>query len=274
MTIPKHAMDEILRSPYYVVFMDNSNPKLSTFVRVKDYDESEYLAFIDARQKIEKNILQFNDLYFMVAQVYEDFISAYNGREEALKNNETVAARDDLVALNSYFVSFIANLGMYLAVVPRKISSKRKYIKEVHTKATNEEYNNSFAYRLIVNLRNYAIHNSPPITGIKGGNWMAEKEGKNYEYEIFIEKKEIIKDADVARKLAKDFESDVDKFPVVESITETVKSLKNIHWKTIKALLAEVEEPIALIEQIYSLTEKQNKPPYIASYNSEIGEIR
>lgn len=264
--IPKKALEELQRSPYYVVFLDDEVPNKTTFVKVKDYSEEEYQTFIDARENIEKNILQFNDLFLMVATVYDDFMEAYNNRVEALKNHDAPSARDDLVALNSYFVSFIANFGMYLACVPRKITSKRAHIKAIHDMATNIEYDDNFSYRLIVNLRNYAMHNTPPITGIRGSNWRSSSNEENFEYEIYFEKNKIMADKDIARKLASDFENGMDHYPVVESITEAVKSLNRIHWKTIKALLREVEDSLEVIDSVALLTKKYDKQPYIAKY--------
>lgn len=265
MSIPREALNELLRSPYYVVVLD-SKDNHTTVVRVKDYSDEEFNTFVSARSEIEKNILEYNDLYAMVAKVYENFMLAYENRVEAVKNNTNAAARDDLIELNSYFISFIAHLGMYLAVVPKKISSTKSNILEVHKTATNIEYDNNFSYRLLASLRNYALHNSPPITGIRGSNRMSTDNEPNFEYEIYIEKEIIIQDKEVARKLRVDFESDIERFPVVESITEVVESLKRIHWKTIKSLINEIDEPIRIIKSIKELTKRYDKQPYIASY--------
>ena len=254
-----------MRSPYYVVFLDIQNKK-TTVVRVKDFSKSEFEKFITARAKVEEHILTYNDLYLMVALVYQNLMQAYEDRVEAVKNRKNAAARDDLIELNSYFVSFIAHLGMYLDVVPKKISSKRIEVLNTHKLATNLEYDDNFSYRLLVNLRNYALHNSPPITGIRGSNWRSKDDKHNYEYEIYIEKKIIIKDKDVARKLKVDFQNDAEQFPVIESVTEVVKSLERIHWKTLKALFKELDEPIGVIKSIVNLTRKYNEQPYIAEY--------
>lgn len=265
MSIHHETLKELSKSPYYIVFLDNRDNQ-TTVVRVKDYSSEEFATFISARNEIEKNVLEYNDLYLMVAKVYENFMLAYESRVDAIKNNTSTTAREDLIELNSYFISFIAHIGMYLAVVPKKISSSRSKILEIHKTATHLEYDSSFSYRLLASLRNYALHNSPPITGIKGSNWRSSDKKHHFEYEIYIEKKIIIKDEVVAKKLKDDFETDIEQFPVVESVTEVVESLKRIHWKTIKALIGEIDKPIQIIKSIDELTKKHGKQPYIASY--------
>jgi hypothetical protein len=154
---------------------------------------------------------------------------------------------------------------MYLDCVPRAIGSVRKEIFNGHKIATNIEYDNNFSYRLIVNLRNYALHNTPPITGTRGSSFM--KDGKKgSEYEIYIEKKEIIQDPVVAKKMAKDFESSEEHYPVIENVKNTLHSLNQIHWKTIKLLLLEIESEIGLIKSLQELT--GDKQPFIAEFSS------
>lgn len=260
----KTAINELRKSPYYVVFLDGSSNR-TTVVRVKDYSEEEFQAFKEARDAIDKNILKFNDLFLMVDQVYQNLLDAYDKKVEAVANEgNIVVARDDLVELNAYFTSFIANVGMYLACVPRAIGSARGEILEGHKKATNIEYDNNFAYRLIVNLRNYALHNTPPITGTRGSSYTTKNGKRGSKYEIYIEKKEIVKDTFVAKKMADDFKSTEEHYPVIENVNSTVESLNNIHWKTIKILLGEVEQEIEQIRALKQLT--KDKQPFIAEF--------
>jgi hypothetical protein len=273
MMITEQQIKELERSPYYVSFLGQGDDK-PTFVRVKDYSQLEFDAFCRARDAISDSVLQFMDLYKMVAIVYDNLVKAHEKRIEEVKAQGNVHARDDLVEINAYFVSLIANFATYIGCVPREISSKRQAILDIHNEATHEEFDGSFAYRLFCSLRNYTLHDKPPIRGIKGSSRMS-KTGDKVEvaYEVYIEKSKLIKNSTVANKLANDFASPPDNYPVIELATDAMLSLKNIHWKTMKALLASIEHEVALIETLVALRPKNQL--FIASfpYNIKTKEI-
>ena len=157
--------------------------------------------------------------------------------------------------VNAYFASLVANLAMYLGCVPTMISSKRQSILDIHVKATNEEYDNSFAYRLLYSLRNYTLHDKPPITGIRGGSRLSKTSNEvEVDYEVYIEKSKLMQNSIVAKKLASDFVAPPDNYPVMELATEAMLSLRNIHWKTVKSLLASIEDEVSLIEALLALS--------------------
>jgi hypothetical protein len=262
--IPAKALEELARSPYYVSYIGKGTTN-ANFVRVSDYNQDQYESFIAARDKINETVIQFIDLYGMVAIVYDNLVDAYDKRVEEVKLQKGISARDDLTEINAYFASFIANFAMYLGCVPRKISSKRGDILELYKKATNDEYDCSFPYRLLCSLRNYTLHDTPPITGITGSSQLSKESNEiEVKYEVYIEKDKLLQNAVVAKKLANDFLQPPDNYPVIELATDAVISLKNIHWKTVKALLETVEDEVALIESIVALTPKNQ--PYIVSF--------
>jgi hypothetical protein len=258
---------ELAKFPYTVAFLDQTENNKTTVVRVKDYSQQEFDGFVRVRDVISDQILQYMDLYNMVAIMYENLVVAYKKRVDQVESQRGISARDDLTELNAYLAALVANFGMYLGCVPDKISSKRKDILDAHNQATHDEYDSSFAYRLFCVLRNYTLHHTPPITGIRGSSSMAKKSGGvDIEYEIFIEKSELIKNRIVANKLADDFASPAGKYPVIETAYEAMQCLLRIHWKTIKALLVPIHEEVALIESLASLTAKHKKQPYIAEF--------
>jgi hypothetical protein len=262
--IPAKALEELARSPHYVTYLKNENGR-ANFVRVKDYSQTEYDKFIKARDAINDTILQFMDLYEMVAIMYDNLNNAYEKRVQAVKDEKGISARDDLIEINAYFAALIANFAMYLGCVPRKISSKRKKVLNLHNKATNLEYDSSFAYRLFCSLRNYALHDTPPITGIKGSSKLSKKTKEvEVDYEVYIEKSKLLLNETVANKLAEDFKKSPDVYPVIKLATEAMLSLKNIHWKTIRELLATVADEVELINSLATLT--QSNQPYITSF--------
>lgn len=258
---------EFAKFPYTVAFLDQTQENKTVVVRVKDYSQQEFNEFVKARDVISEQILQYMDLYNMVAIMYDNLVTAYKKRVEQVESQRGISARDDLAELNAYLAALVANFGMYLGCVPDKISSRRRDILDVHNQATHDEYDNSFAYRLFCALRNYTLHHTPPITGIRGSSKMAKKPGEvDVEYEIFIEKNELMKNRTVANKLTADFALPTEKYPVIETAYEAMQNLLRIHWKTIKALLAPINQEVALIESLAALTAKHKKQPYIAEF--------
>lgn len=258
---------ELAKFPFTVAFLDQTNSNKTTIVRVKDYSQHEFDEYVRARDVISDQILQYMDLYNMVAIMYDNLVAAYKKRVEQVESQRGISARDDLAELNAYLAALVANFGMYLGCVPDKISSKRQVILDAHNQATHDEYDSSFAYRLLCVLRNYTLHHTPPITGIKGSSKMAKKPGEvDVEYEIFIEKSELMKNRTVANKLAADFALPTKKYPVIETAHEAMQCLLRIHWKTIKALLAPIHKEVELIESLAALTAKHKKQPYIAEF--------
>ena len=77
----------------------------------------------------------------------------------------------------------------------------------------------------------------------------------------------------VANKLAKDFASPPDNYPVIELATEAMLSLRNIHWKTIKALLASIQNEVSLIEALLALSPENQLFITAFPYNEETKEI-
>src|SRR6266403_3656128 len=168
------AKKELGRSPYYVVFLDQDNSNQTLTVRVKDYSQQEFDEFTRARDAISEQVLQYMDLYNMVAIMYDNLAKAYKKRIEQVEAQRGISARDDLTEMNAYLAALVANFGMYLGCVPDKISSKQRDILDAHNKVTNFEYDKSFAYRLFCVLRNYTLHHTPPITGIRGSSKMSK----------------------------------------------------------------------------------------------------
>lgn len=261
------AIRELAKLPYTVAFLDQADSNKPFIVRVKDYSQQEFDEFVKARDVIGEQILQYMDLYNMVAIMYDNLAEAYKKRVEQVEAQGRINARDDLTELNAYFAALVANFGMYLGCVPDKISSKRRDILDAHNKATNVEYDNSFAYRLFCVLRNYTLHHTPPITGIRGSSKVADRPGGvNVEYEVFIEKDKLMQNRIVANKLAADFALPTKNYPVIETANQAMHCLKRIHWKTIKALLTPIQDEVALIESLAALTAKHNKQPFIAEF--------
>lgn len=250
---------------YYLVYLDNSNAEQTTVVRVKDISNEEFKKFEKYRDCLNFELQRYLDRFSMIEIAYNNLVDAYNHRIKRLESKQGFDARDDLVEMNTYFISFISVMGTYLSCVPKMISSARQTVKEKHASATHDEYDSHFAYRLFYYLRNYTLHDTPPITGIKGSSRVADTpEGVDVEYGIYIEKKELMKNSLLNKKLRNDFNNDIDLYPVMEYAEKTIHSLENIHWKTIAALMPPLQNEMKYFDELKSLV-SVDKKPYIAS---------
>ena len=257
-----NGLEKSVDSSYHVGYIDNDNG-LVNFVAVKKYSLVEYRNFLEYRENIENTVLQYMDLYRMVAVVHDNLIEAHSKHVDEVRLGKGISARDDLVEINAHFAALIANFAMYLGCVPRKISSKNAKARGEHEKATHHEYDNSFAYKLFCVLRNYTLHNSPPITGISGGSKISKKNNKiSVDYKIYIEKDKILSDKKVRNKLREEYDAFPDKYPVIKLAEDAIKSLKIIHWKTLKSLLISIQDEIALVESLVTLVPDGH--PYVA----------
>ena len=256
------AVKMLLDSPYHIGYLENEGSK-ATIVRTSSITVDEFREFSRVRDVIDEEVLYYNDLFLMVATAHDNLTKAYDARVEAVNSSSNiVSARDDLVELNTHFVSFIANFGMYLSCVPKKITSKRDTILEVHRQATRDEYDTYFSYRLACALRNYSLHHSPPITGIKGSKSIYAAP----EYEIYIKQSELLKDSQISKKLASDFVGSDSNYPVLETIDVAAACLSRVHWKTIKALMSEISEEIGLIKSISEPVTTQGRQPFVVEF--------
>jgi hypothetical protein len=251
----------------YVGYLSRTKESKTTIVRVKGYSAQEFEQFVKARDVISSQVLQYIDLYKMVAIMHNNLAKTHKKLVKRVEQQQGIDAREDLAELNAYFAALVANFGMYLGCVPNLISSKQQVILDVHRRATRKEYDNSFAYRLLYALRNYTLHHEPPVTGIRGSSRKSTVSGNaDVEYEVFIKKSQLLRNSVVAKKLATDFALPTENYPVIETTVEAMRSLKTIHWKTVKALFGPIEKEVSLIESLASLTSKHDKQPYVVEF--------
>ena len=251
----------------YIAYLDQTKENKTTVVRVKEFSIHEFEQFVEARDKISVQVLQYMDLYKMVAIMYDNLAKAYKKLVKRVEQQQGIDAREDLAELNAYFAALVANFGMYLGCVPSAISSKQSTILDAHRSATHEEYDNYFAYRLLCALRNYTLHHEPPITVIRGSSRKSPQSDRaDLEYEVFIEKRKLLQNRMVAKKLEADFALSIEKYPVIETANEAMHCLMRIHWKTMKALLSQVEDEVSLVQALASLTARQGRQPYIVEF--------
>jgi hypothetical protein len=240
----------------------------SSYIKGADVSIAEFQDFVKARAAIDSQILQYHQLYEMAAITYDNLANALKECIDNVRHWRGIDARGDLTKLNAYYTAYIANFGMYHSCARRMIGSDRKEILSLHERATHEEYDTHFGYKLFCNLRNYALHNLPPLTGIRGSS---NKKSEDYTYEVFFEKDKLLEDSKFANKMRGDLEKHDGDLHLIDLANEAMHSLELIHWKTIKALLEPVGNEIALIQKIAGAT-PDNKQPYVAELLRKVGD--
>jgi len=255
------------KSPYSIRHASVVKTGKGTYTRDADVSIAEFQDFVRARDVIDAQILQYHQLYEMVAITYDNLATALKECIDNVRYRRGIDARGDLTKLNAYYTAYIANFGMYLACARRMIGSDRKEILSLHEQATHEEYDTHFGYRLFCNLRNYALHNLPPLTGIRGSS---SKKSEAYTYEVFFEKDKLLEDSQFANKMRDDLENHKGGLHLIDLANEAMHSLERIHWKTIKALLEPISSEVDLIQRVADAT-PGDEQPYIAEVLRKVG---
>lgn len=248
-----------VESPYSVRYSGEPVPAKGGYSLARDLTIKEFEEFVGARAVINEQILQYQQIYEMATITYGDLVNLLEECAESVQY-QGIDARGDLTKLNAYYTSYIANFGMYLSCAQRMIGSARKEVLALHKNATNEEYDRYFGYKLFCNLRNYALHNLPPLTGIRGSINKVRGESS---YEVFFEKEKLLADSQFAKKMSADLESHVGDLHLSVLAEEAMRSLERIHWKTVKALLVPIKEEVDLMQRLADGQQSAGYP-YIA----------
>lgn len=255
------------KSPYSIRYSSILKAGKSSYIKGADVSITEFQDFVRARDVIDSQILQYHQIYEMAAITYDNLANALKECIDNVRFRRGIDARGDLTKLNAYYTAYIANFGMYQSCARRMIGSDRKEILSLHEQATHEEYDTHLGYKLFCNLRNYALHNLPPLTGIRGSS---SKKSEAYTYEVFFEKDKLLEDSQFANKMRGDLEKHKGGLHLVDLANEAMHSLERIHWKTIKALLEPISNEVALVQRIADVA-PNDQQPYIAELLRKVG---
>jgi hypothetical protein len=222
-----------------------------------------------AEQKIKLLIQRDIETFQMLEDAHRLLMNTVRDAEKKLAGGAPVppSVREELIKINSAFLSFLSIARLYLDHTASKISSKNPHILEIHKLATNEEFDNHFAYRFFSQLRNYAQHRGIPLTGMTAAGTINLKTKENdYNFKLFFHKNELLEYKKIwTRKVLPDLLDASDEILALPLISEYMECMARIRRKSIKAFLPLVSTEIKMVKSI--IDKGQGKQPlYIVSF--------
>lgn len=172
----------MLKSLGYVIYMKSpilGYIKNKEIVSVRNLTHEEYLSFEKADDEINK-YMQSGELFAVTLLNNDDLFNALQGHLNVLKEVQDIGKHNldrAVLDLNRRILNYLCSVRTFLD--HNETDIKRSYSKdelEYFKKICADHYDNSFAYRFLYKLRNYAQHCGMPV-----GNLLinSEKSGDN-----------------------------------------------------------------------------------------------
>lgn len=168
---------------------------------------------------------------------YENYFRSIESHQEFLKKKKSNEVGLDLdiayVDINRVFINFITSLKVFVEHYEARL--KRKHGKnslqvDKFKKATHDYYDNLFAYRFFMRLRNYSIHKEFPIYHLGYVVDYDKKTSKPIKYELKPEfdKNKLLEFDEIKKKLGLDLGLMNTKFPVEPQMLQIQKVIKQL----------------------------------------------
>jgi hypothetical protein len=172
---------------------------------------------------------------------YQDTIAKYSkliGKINGLDIDEKLM-NEIFVNVNRTFINFVTSLKVFVEHLEKRLLKKNGGENSVEFKefktATHLIYDSYFSYRLLINMRDYAIHNNYPIDSFTKES-VLKKAPKIFDTELLVEfnKTKLLKDDKINRKLGTELNKYHHHFPVKFVMHEIEKPMKQLFDTFIK----------------------------------------
>lgn len=168
---------------------------------------------------------------------YEDYFQCVKNHQEFLKSKKSNEVSLDLdiayVDINRTFINFITSLKVFIEHYEARL--KRKYGKnssqvDKFKKVTHDYYDNLFAFRFFMRLRNYSIHKEFPIyhLGYVVDYDKQTSQPLKYELKPQFDKSKLLEFDEMKKKLGLDLGLMNLKFPVEPQMLQIQKIIKQL----------------------------------------------
>jgi hypothetical protein len=173
--------------------------------------------------------------------------------------------RDELVAINTEFLSFLSMMRLYLDHSASRIGSKNPNELKIHKEATNMEFDNHFSYRFFSQLRNYAQHKGMPITGLNAKRELSDdKTEAIYTFDVYFIRSELLEIENIwTAKVLPDIQSSPEHIRIMPLLTEVTQCLDRIRFKTFMALKPFIEDDVEFMRVIAVYASSYDSDPFI-----------
>jgi hypothetical protein len=215
------------------IYLFDDNGELERPIRCLSAQEVETL-------KRANNILHefqyYNRRMLEIEQNHSDYQETFTKfanmvRETSFFSKHDSTVNEIFVNVNRTFINFVTSLKVFVDHI--EIRLKRKYgensdkFKEFRHFITST-YDAHFCYRLLINIRDYAIHNNYPIhiTVDKELN----KINNDFDYKLFAKfnKRELLSDQKFKKKMGKDVAHYANEIPVEFVMLEIRKNIQDL----------------------------------------------
>lgn len=243
---------------YYVgVFVQPTKSTPAKMEWTKKLSNEEAKTYMNAESNLKHWLLHDREAFGLLEHSYDVFLNTVVAMRAKL---ETISylpnGRDELLSINSAFMSFLSMRHFYLDRTRVTISSKRPDLMEAHDIATSDEFETCFAYKFCSQLRNYAQHAGLPITGLQAsGSYDPFENSATFKFELNFIKSELLARKSIWKATVRpDLEAMPERFPVLPLANELMHSMDRIRAKTLKAYKPYFEEDLKIVEDAYKAT--------------------
>lgn len=216
---------------------ENAFPQQILEISKEEYDEikvlnSEIYQFRYFQRKILEVQLNFND-YFNAIDTYEKNLFELSNEKEKHDYLDLI-----YVDINRIFINFISSFKSFLehfeSRLKKKYGNKSPLLVKEFKKFRANNYDNMFAHKLFINLRNYAQHEDFPIFHI---DYVLDyKEGVPFKGMLIasFDKNKLLESRDIKRTIGNDLKHMNDKFPVHLQMVEITNFISGLLDKIIE----------------------------------------
>lgn len=242
---------------------ESSRPVISNLYALSKNESAKYPIY---ERKLKSWLQTDAEAFSLLEDAYESFLTTVNTVESKLSSNNPVpSVREELIRINSAFLSFLSISRLYVDHTASKIGSKNLNELKLHKVAASKEFDEHFAYRFFCQLRNYAQHRGLPLTGLNATGEIDLTTNKaKYTFELFFIKSELLEYKKIWSQLVyPDLLRSPERIPVLPLSEEYMECMRRIRQSSVRAFLPLIQKELAFIGEIIKKGQGQ-VPLYMA----------
>jgi len=232
--------------------------KNKEIVGVRNLSQEDFAEYKKASSELEKYMLS-GQLFSITLLNHDDFVETIRSYLEALSTDQDIGKHNldrFVLNLNRKILNYLCSARTFLD--HNETELKRSFGKsevEFFKTICSEHFDNSFAYRFLYKLRNYAQHCGMPV-----GNFIIESEkdptsetGKRVTVSLLFDRDKLLKRFDRwGAPLKKEISEMHPYFDVAPLLEEMMYRLGDIHLSLIRKLFPNIQAEALLIKQMAS----------------------
>jgi hypothetical protein len=200
-------------------------------------DEKKY-AELDHAQEVLLHALYIEEKLGLLLEnfvEYEAELLSIGLSRMVFQRNDYTEFRDDVSLINRRIVNLLSACRAYLDSLPHHINqicSSSKDESATIQKATNEQYDSVFGYRVMEELRNYVQHRGSPVQSSEfeeKGEWCGEKQVQVFTVDPFLEPKQLSKDGAFKKKVLGEMAQRGDAVYLKPLVRQYISSIREVH---------------------------------------------